>query len=140
MDEEAFNKYGKALAKKLNKKEDDITTEDVLREKNKWIHESYTTGKMPLFLDVYLFDVARKQGKWTGGVEDLKDQEGLIDDLVDESDVEQLAINDDGENRQNKPNNGLEKFILTYLKADLNAIDSITTNNQDSLTNDESII
>jgi uncharacterized protein YbaP (TraB family) len=35
MDEDAFNKYGKALAKKLNKKEDDITTEDVLREKNK---------------------------------------------------------------------------------------------------------
>ena len=30
-----FNRYGKILAKKLNKNEDDITTDDILREKNK---------------------------------------------------------------------------------------------------------
>src|SRR4051794_28165132 len=93
MSEKDFKKYGKTLAKKFNKDEDDITTADVLEEKNKWIGESYHTGKMQTFLDAYLFDVARRQGKWTGGVEDLQDQENLVDYAVDESDIEELAIN-----------------------------------------------
>lgn len=41
MSEQDFKKYGKVLAKKLNKNENDITTADVLPEKNKWIEDSY---------------------------------------------------------------------------------------------------
>ena len=40
-----FKKYSKLLSKRLNKNADDITTADVLREKNKWIDESYSSGK-----------------------------------------------------------------------------------------------
>lgn len=69
------------LAKKLHKKALEITIGDVLREKNIWMEESLRTGKMKTFLDTYLFDIARREGKWTGGVEDIKDQEGLLDEV-----------------------------------------------------------
>lgn len=128
MSEKDFKKYGKALAKKLNKDEDDITTADVFKEKNKWIEESYRTGKMQTFLDAYLFDVARRQGKWTGGVEDMQDQENLFNNLVDESDVEEIASgddNNDGDGKE-KTNSALEQMISMYVKNDLNAIDKLS--------------
>ena len=121
MSQTEFNKYGKALAKKLNKKEDDITTADVLNEKNKWIEESYKTGKMQTFLDVYLLDVARREGKWTGGVEDMQDQENLMSDLVDESDIKQLAA--DNDKAKTGAKSSLETMINIYLKSDLNGIE-----------------
>ncbi len=133
-----FNRYGKILAKKLNKNADDITTADVLREKNKWISDSYRTGKMQTFLDVYLFDIARRQGKWTGGVEDIQDQEGLID-LVDESDIEELALNDDNRETKKEYNLSQNTFIKIYLDNNLNAIDSIS-NLGDSLYEDALLV
>jgi uncharacterized protein YbaP (TraB family) len=133
-----FNRYGKILAKKLNKNEDDITTDDVLREKNKWIRDSYRTGKMQTFLDIYLFDIARRQGKWTGGVEDIQDQEGLTD-LVDESDIEELALSEDDRNVKKEYKAFQNSFINIYLDNNLNAIDSIS-NLSDSLYEDALLV
>ncbi len=33
-------------------------------------------GEMATFLDAYLYNIARRQGKWVGGVEDIADQTG----------------------------------------------------------------
>ncbi len=98
------------LAKKLNKKADEITTSDILNEKNKWIRESFKNGKMQTFLDAYLSDIARRLGKWTGGVEDLKDQQGLID----ESDIEQIVIGGSGGNMK-EDNRNAEYLINAYI-------------------------
>lgn len=125
-----YEKYGKMLAKKLNKNAEEITTSDILDEKNKWIRQSFKNGKMQTFLDAYLFDIARRLGKWTGGVEDMKDQQGIID-LVDESDIEQIAIGGSGENMK-EDNKNAEYLINAYLDNDLNKIDRIS-NSQDSL-------
>lgn len=125
MDRDNFEKYGVMLAKKLHKNADEVTTGDVLREKNKWIEESFNTGKMQTFLDAYLFDIARREGKWTGGVEDLKDQEGLID-MIDESDIEQLAMGGDDEEMKAENDDAAEYLINAYIKNDLNAIDELT--------------
>jgi uncharacterized protein YbaP (TraB family) len=92
LNKKTFEKYGPALSKKLNKPADEITSLDVLKEKNKWITEKYNGKKMQTFLDAYLADLANRQGKWLGGVEDFSDQSGLINTLIDESDVKQLAI------------------------------------------------
>jgi len=135
MSEKDFKKYGKVLAKKLKKNENDITTADVLHEKNKWIEESYRTGKMQTFLDVYLFDVARRQGKWMGGVEDIQDQENLINSLVDESDIEELANSDDGNRDKHNDVSGIERMIKVYTNNDLNAIDAFS-NLEDSTYHD----
>jgi uncharacterized protein YbaP (TraB family) len=125
LSEKDFKKYGSALSKKLNKDEDDITTADVFREKNKWVQESYSKGKMTTFLDAYLFDVARRQGKWTGGVEDVEDQENIMDYLVDESDIQQLTIDDD-DNKSSNTNKSTNQLIYYYIRNDLNAIDSLS--------------
>jgi uncharacterized protein YbaP (TraB family) len=128
-----YEKYGKMLAKKLNKKADEITTADILNEKNKWIRQSFKNGKMQTFLDAYLFDIARRLGKWTGGVEDMKDQQGLTD-LVDESDIEQIAIGGSGDNMK-EDNKNAEYLINAYIDNDLNKIDRISSS-QDSLFED----
>lgn len=131
MQKNEFKKYGKMLAKKLGKPEEEITTADVLHEKNKWIKESYSTGKMQTFLDVYLLDIARRLGKWTGGVEDLEDQENAFD-LIDESDIQQLALNDDKE--ETATNKTASVLIKTYIDNDLNAIDSISNSGDSAYT------
>lgn len=128
-----YERYGKMLAKKLNKKADEITTSDILDEKNKWIRQSFKNGKMQTFLDAYLFDIARRMGKWTGGVEDLKDQQGLTD-LVDESDIEQIAMSGSGESMK-EDNKNAEYLIKAYIDNDLNKIERIS-NSQDSLFED----
>jgi hypothetical protein len=109
-----------------------------LREKNNWIGESYRTGKMQTFLDVYLFDVARRQGKWTGGVEDLKDQEDIVD-LVDESDIEELAAEEDETDTKREYNLSMNLFIKAYVNNDLNAIERLSYSN-DSLYEDALLI
>jgi uncharacterized protein YbaP (TraB family) len=131
MSSEQYEKYGKMLAKKLNKKADEITTSDILNEKNKWIRQSFKNGKMQTFLDAYLFDIARRQGKWTGGVEDMKDQQGL-GNLIDESDIEQIAMNGSDEDGMKKDDKNAEYLINAYINNDLNKIDSIS-NSGDSL-------
>lgn len=116
-----FKQYGAALAKKIKKPADEITTRDIFMEKNKWVKESFQKGEMSTFLDAYLFDIARRQGKWTGGVEDIDDQKDLLNGLVDESDIRQIATDDEAGHYGHIPS-----FITLYLSSNLNAIDSIT--------------
>jgi uncharacterized protein YbaP (TraB family) len=123
LNDKTFKRYGKALAKKLNKDENEITTADVIREKNKWVEESLRTGKMQTFLDAYLFDIARRLGKWTGGIEDISDQSGAIDYLFDETDVQQLAADDNTSGYDALP---AEQLIKIYIAGDLHAIDSLS--------------
>jgi uncharacterized protein YbaP (TraB family) len=119
-----FKTYGPLLAKKLKKPQDKIDTRDILREKNKWMEESYRTGKMKTFLDVYLYDIARRQDKWTGGVEDLDDQRGLLNDVVDKSDIQELLADDNTAIAK-----GTEKMVDVYLLQDLDKIDRMVNGN-----------
>lgn len=122
IEEEKFKQYKTALSKKFNKPADEITSQDILKEKNKWIEESYRDGKMSTALDAYLYDIARRQGKWVGGIEDMIDQSGLIDDLIDEDDIKRAA-SEGGDKRSVLY---MEAMIQYYLSANLNAIDSIS--------------
>ncbi len=126
-----FNYYGPALARKLNKPADEITTMDVLREKNKWMNDDLNGKKMQTFLDAYLTGLADRQAKWIGGIEDFADQTGLMNSLVDESDIRQLAFGD-----QQGESGELDKMTTMYLNADLdgfrlmiNGMDSNYKNN-----------
>jgi uncharacterized protein YbaP (TraB family) len=130
----AFDHYGPALSKKLNKPAEEITTTDILREKNKWINESLNGMKMQTFLDAYLTGLADRQGKWIGGIEDFSDQSGLMNSLVDESDIKQLAIGDEtGETAE------LEKMTTLYLNSDLEGF-QLLINGMDSNYKDKLLI
>lgn len=135
---EKFKKYGKLLADKLKKDENKITTSDILDEKNKWSNESLKNGKMKTFLDMYLYDIARRKGKWTSGVEDPQDQ-GDLEDPVTEEDIEQIALYKNYEEFTREQNEEGNFFINAYINNDLNMIDSIS-NLSDTLSNDVMLV
>lgn len=120
LSDQEYKKYGPVLARKLGKPESKITSWDILHEKSKWVRQRGHTTRMTSFLDVYLFDIARRQQKWTGGVEDLVDQQGIIEDKVDKTDILTLAA--DGDTGQDQ---SFQKLIGTYLRQDLEGLDSL---------------
>jgi uncharacterized protein YbaP (TraB family) len=74
LNDKDFKKYSGPLSKKFKKPAADITTNDIVTEKNKWLNDYFEKGEMATFVDAYLYDIARRMGKWVGGVEDITDQ------------------------------------------------------------------
>jgi uncharacterized protein YbaP (TraB family) len=73
--------------------------------------------EMPTIMDAWLYTIARKKGKWVGGIEDVQDQISLLDELgADVTDEELMA-----------PDavliSSLEKMIEIYLANDLDKIE-----------------
>jgi uncharacterized protein YbaP (TraB family) len=129
---EELRRFRKALAKKFKKPAEDVTVKDIIREKNKWVNDYVKDGSMSTFVDAYLYTIARRQGKWVGGIEDVADQMGLKDDVIDQTDIEVLVADDN-------PGNQLEKMISSYIDQDLNAIDEMM-NAYDSATIDALLV
>lgn len=125
LNEKDFKKYSGALAKKFNKPAQDITTGDIVAEKNKWLREYMAKGEMPTFLDAYLYNIARRQGKWVGGVEDMSDQAGLLDQLVDKSDIDYLLAGDSSYIHSSS-NRMMERMVNLYSDQDLEGIEAMT--------------
>ncbi|HVZ57154.1 MAG TPA: TraB/GumN family protein [Chitinophagaceae bacterium] len=121
-----YKKYSAALSRRLKKPAGEITTGDVFRERNNWMKEALQKGSMRTFLDAYLYDIARRLGKWTGGIEDYQDQEGLMDNLVDESDIRELTGVDPSSSGPADAQLPMETFIRTYLSGNLEEIDRIS--------------
>ncbi|WP_205510952.1 TraB/GumN family protein [Longitalea arenae] len=124
LSEKDFKKYSNALAKKFKKPASEITTGDIVAAKNKWMSDYLEKGEMPTFLDAYLYNIARRQGKWVGGVEDIADQAGLLDDLVDKTDIDMLLAGDSS-NLKKAANNMMERMVEMYISQDLSGIESI---------------
>jgi uncharacterized protein YbaP (TraB family) len=128
--EKDFNQYSAALEKKFKKPANKITTADVVKEKNKWMAEYMEKGEMPTFVDAYLYNIARRQGKWLGGIEDISDQAGLLEDMVDKSDIDYLLAGESSHSSAAR-DEGMEKMIALYNSQDLESID-LLFNGQDS--------
>ncbi|MBO9202636.1 MULTISPECIES: TraB/GumN family protein [Niastella] len=125
LNEKDYKKYSDALAKKFKKPAAEITTGDVVAEKNKWLREYMAKGEMPTFLDAYLYNIARRQGKWVGGVEDMSDQAGLLDQLVDKSDIDYILAGDSSYINTSS-NNMMERMVRLYSDQDLAGIEAMT--------------
>jgi len=126
LDQRYFNRNRNALAKKFNKPAEEISASDVIKEKNKWMSDYMQKGEMPTFMDAYLYNIARRQGKWVGGIEDLSDQTGLLSDLVDQSDINYLLATDTSAKRSSG-NATIEKMISLYSNQDLEGIESFSS-------------
>ncbi|RYY18790.1 MAG: TraB/GumN family protein [Chitinophagaceae bacterium] len=123
--EEEFEPYRQGLSKKFKKPAGEITTDEIVQERNRWMNDYMSKGEMPTFVDAYLYNIARRQGKWLGGIEDLSDQVGLMEDMVDKSDLDYLLL--DNKKRVNKTGKSvLESMIDTYTREDLDGINEIT--------------
>ena len=139
LDERYFDKHRAALSKKFNKRADDISTSDIIREKNRWMSDYMRKGEMPTFMDAWLFNVARRQGKWLGGIEDLTDQTGLFGDLVDRSDVDDVIASDNG-GKDAAARGGVERMISLYSGQDVDGIKNFTDDNSTPEQEDKILI
>jgi uncharacterized protein YbaP (TraB family) len=126
LNEKDYKKYSAALAKKFKKPASDITTHDILAEKNKWLNDYLEKGEMSTFVDAYLYNIARRQGKWVGGVEDITDQAGLLDELVDKSDIDFLLAGDSSYMKTTS-NRMMEHMVELYTNQDLTGIESMSS-------------
>lgn len=117
-----FTRDSLALAQKFNKPASEVTTHDIYKEKNKWVNQYMQKGEMPTFLDAHLYTIAKKLGKWLGGIEDVGDQAGLMEDLIDESDVNYVIADSKGSGQTSS----MEQLVNTYTNQDLEGIERIT--------------
>lgn len=129
MDKKEFDSYKKGLSKKFKKDAEEITTEDILKEKNKWIQEYMMKGEMPTFMDAFLYNIARKQGKWIGGIEDLADQINLHEDLFDKSDLDILLA--DQEMAESEMEKSIDEMIRIYVSEDIDRLLNYTNSERE---------
>jgi len=120
-----YKKYSAALAKKFKKPATEITARDLVKEKNKWMNDYMEKGEMPTFVDAYLYNIARRQGKWLGGIEDITDQAGLLEDMIDKSDIDNMLAGESAASSKAR-NEGLDKMIELYSNQDIEGIEYIT--------------
>ncbi len=116
---ETWNKYKDLLASKFYKPAEKVTLDDLEEMESALQAEIFRKGDMPTFVDAYLFDLARKQGKWVGGIEDLQDQLEHINSEDIEGKI-QTALFDDKYYRS-----GIERLIKIYNAQLLDSIDAM---------------
>ncbi len=117
--EEDYRKYGPQLSKKLKKPAAQITSKDILAERNRWITTSNFKESMQTFVDAWLYGVAKATGKWVGGIEDIIDQGNLLDELINKVDIESVISGEE----EKKSSSTLAKMIKIYEEQDLEAIE-----------------
>ncbi len=116
VDERILDRYKTSLERKFKKPIDKITEKEIKKEAD-WAQQKFLQGEMPTFMDAYLFDIARKQGKWVGGIEDFEDQFSKIENESPEEELEEIFAD------KKEVNKRFEWMVKTYLKQDLDAID-----------------
>lgn len=116
VEEKKLDRYKTKLEKKFGKSVDKITAKDIDKEEKSRTDEILSKGEMKTFMDAYLYDIAYKQGKWTGGIEDFADQMEYKDESLEEK-LEGMFTS--GE----KTDKTIQWMMDVYLKQDLELID-----------------
>lgn len=117
IDKEWLAKNQRLLERRFRKPVAEITMDDIAAEERKQNSRLLESGDMKTFMDAYLFDIANRQGKWTGGIEDPEDQLSIKDET---SPTERLRLLFEDKSESGR---ALEWMIETYLKEDLDLID-----------------
>lgn len=117
VDKKLIEKYKLKLERKLKKPINKITIKEIEKYKDGWMDEFIRNGEMRTLMDAYLFDLAEKQGKWVGGIEDPEDQFNLEEQQTLEDKLKLLTSEFYSEKQQ------IEWMIRTYINQDLQAID-----------------
>ncbi len=91
-------------------------------------------GEMPTIMDAYLFGLARRLTKWTGGIEDVNDQLALSDELGGKLEPEAVLA------PESAMNNSMEQMTKIYLSQNLARIDSFSNGSFNAKDKDEVLI
>ncbi len=81
IDKKQYDTVAKKLAKKLGIPASRITRKALMKERSKEVYRRRNKDDMNTAIDLYLYNIAHQQGKWVGGIEDVDDQSGVIDEL-----------------------------------------------------------
>ena len=123
-----FSAAKKKLQKEFGKPAEEITVKELKSYYNEWFYGNKGQS-MQSFMDAYLYNIVRRQGKWVGGIEDVQDQLGL-DDEQDDPDVANYYINDFiNNNKESK--RYLEDMIRRYTSNDLSLIQEMAEGGSD---------
>ncbi len=123
-----FSAAKKKLQKEFGKPAEEITVKELKSYYNEWFY-SNKGQSMQSFMDAYLYNIVRRQGKWVGGIEDVQDQVGL-DDEENERETANYYINDFiNNNKESK--RYLEEMIRRYTSNDLSLIQEISEGGSD---------
>lgn len=127
-------KEDKALREKLLKKDTDVSTPRRKRKRRADVNQESLTVKgayrlkgqfglpapgsddMHTFVDAYLFEIAKKQGKEIAGLERASDQERILKEVRGEFDVSAIIKG------LKKEKSIIERLIQLYIREDLNGI------------------
>lgn len=88
---------------------------------------------MDAAMDMYLYNIAKRQGKWVGGIEDVEDQFNLIAEMGKSLNLEELLA------AKGSGTNVIEKMIQIYAAQDLNKIEQ-WTNGMDKTEKDKLLL
>lgn len=115
-----FGRMKKKLQERFGKAPENITVNEF---RNYYYRIARAAGKehMQAFMDAWFYDAVKRQGKWVGGIEDVDDQKGLIEEVEPITKYVEDFINDHKESKAL-----LEKMISIYLAEDLGGVEDIT--------------
>jgi uncharacterized protein YbaP (TraB family) len=91
LDAKKYKSVAKKLEKKFGMPADKITRKQLISERENWYYKSHKPDDMQSVVDMYLYDIAHKQGKWVGGIEDINDQFGIKDELGKDVNIDQYV-------------------------------------------------
>jgi len=123
-----FSAAKKKLKKEFGKPAEEITVKELKSYYNEWFYGNKGQS-MQSFMDAYLYNIVRRQGKWVGGIEDVEDQTGL-DDEQDDPAAANYYINDFINNNKDSKRY-LEDMIKRYTSNDLSLIEEMAEGGSD---------
>ena len=129
MEKKEYSAISKKLEKKLGVPADRITRKMLMKERDKEVFKHRNKDDMNTAVDLYLYNIARNQGHWVGGIEDVDDQLGLTDEIGRDFNVKEFLENDD-----RKVNESIEKMIKLYVNEDIDKIEEWTNTNESAGT------
>ncbi len=132
LDEKKFKRVSKKLEKKFGMPADKISRKRLIKERENWYYNVQKKDDMKSMVDLYLYNIAHKQGKWVGGIEDVSDQFAIKDELGKDINIEDY-LDDDNEEKKKAY---LKKMISMYADQDLEKLDLWISGSQSKKSND----
>ena len=120
MVEKKFRSVAKKLEKKFGIPAEKITRKQLIKDREKFYYSVRKKDDMQTFVDMYLYNIAHKSGRYVGGIEDVSDQLNLRDETGKDVNISDY-LQDDDLKRQAY----LENLITLYIAQDIDKINEL---------------
>lgn len=129
LEDKQFRALSSKLESQFSVPAEKVTRKMLADRRNVELFRRRKKDDMTTVVDLYLYNVARSQGKWTGGIEDYADQGNLLNELSQD-----ISISDILDNDGHKSESELQEMIRVYVSEDLGKINTISSKNGERYT------